>query len=386
MTGWCCVVVILFGIVAGCTPYVSAESGETKGGDGSKIVLTLNKDSYSSAVLIAEESLSVLSGDEPKASSVLSILDTNKYILSILNSSSGVVYSGSYIGRPKELNVTAGTYKISLRSDVFAEPQFDRPLFGDDVTIKIKADSTAYIALVSRQLSGGIKLAYTSNFTNYFKGTGVYMKRDTALAKCFYYAPHYVFFYPGDVSVIYKNKDGDPSYTPEDKKIYADTVLLTRKLKAGEMVTIKLDYVLSKISGGGIRFAADTSREWVGEYFNLGSIAPYGSRSIYEAGKAIGDTMTVFGYIVGGDLTSYTINRKTPFTSKTHIAIATNSWQSLREKCMGVELSASSKFRGELNLVDHPELLKRPIIVRGTITDAYMGYPGIKTVKYYKLL
>lgn len=383
-------VVLVCALSAGCTPYFGGEE-EKNSGEVAKLVLKLDKESYACAVHMTEESLCAASAKYPKgvncsAGRLSQILDTGKYILKISNSSGDIIYGGSYADRPKELNVSAGTYKISVRSDVFIEPQLDKPLFGDDVNIKLKADTVACISLESKQLSGGLKLSYTSGFTNYYKGTGVYIKRDTAQVKCFYYSPHYVFFYPGEVSVIYKNKDGDPSYTPDDKKIYSDTVLLTRKLKAGEMVTIKLDYVLSKIIGTGMKISVDTARNWVTEYFNLGSIAPYGSHSIYEASKAIGDTMTVFGYVVGGDLTSSSFKKKPPFNSKTHIAIATNSWQSLREKCMGVELPASSKFRGELNLVDHPKLIGKPIVVRGTITDAYMGYPGIKSLKYYILL
>jgi hypothetical protein len=377
--------------VAGCTPYVTSEEEKQKQSenDSSKIVFKIDGASFKKALQITEQSygnyVAGLRGED-KSAEVSAILDTNRYILKVINSSGTEIYSGVYSARPAVLNVTAGTYTVKVFSKEFKEPEFDIPLFGDEQVIKLKKDSTAHISLISSQLTGGIKLEYTSNFTNYFKGTGVYMKKDSAQIKCFYYSPHYVFFLPGDVSVVYKNKDGDPAYTPDDHKTYVDTVLLTRKLKAGEMVTIKLDYILSKITGTGVSISIDTSRTWISEYFNLGSIAPYGSHSIYEASKAIGDTMTVFGYIVGGDMTSSAFKRKPPFSSKTHIAIATNSWQSLRSKCMAVELSATSKLRGELNLVDHPELVGKPVIVRGTIVDSYMGYPGIKSVKYYKFL
>jgi hypothetical protein len=391
MRNLCCAIFIVGLLMSGCTPYISEESetGREETVGSSKITFRIDGDSYKKAVQITEESAganALISKNVNSLPGLPGVLDTNNYILKVINSSGKEIYSGAYASRPEVLNVTAGTYTVRVLSREFKEPEQDFPLFGDEQTVKVKKDSTARVALISSQLTGGIKLAYTSNFTRYFKGTGVYMKKDSAVAKCFYYSPHYVFFYPGDVSVIYKNKDGDPSYTPDDIKTYVDTVLLTRKLKAGDMVTIKLDYVLSKVTGEGIKISVDTARNWVSEYFNLGSIAPYGSNSIFEAGKAIGDTMTVFGYIVGGDLTSSSVKRKAPFTSKTHFAIATNSWQSLREKCMGVELSASSKFRGELNLVDNPGLLGKPIIVRGTIVDSYMGYPGMKSLKFYKLL
>lgn len=383
--------ILISAFAAGCTPYATSDEEKQKQseGDSSKIVFKIDGASFKKALQITEQSygnyVAGLRGADSK-SAVSAVLDTNKYILKVISSSGAEIYNGAYSARPAVLNVTAGTYTVKVFSKEFKEPELDIPLFGDEQVIKIKKDSTAHISLISSQLTGGIKLEYTSNFTNYFKGTGVYMKKDSAQIKCFYYSPHYVFFLPGDVSVVYKNKDGDPAYTPDDHKTYEDTVLLTRKLKAGEMVTIKLDYILSKITGTGLSISIDTSRTWISEYFNLGSIAPYGSHSIYEATKAIGDTMTVFGYIVGGDMTSSAFKRKPPFSSKTHFAIATNSWQSLRDKCMAVELSATGKLRGELNLVDHPEYLKRPIIIRGTIVDSYMDYPGIKSVKFYKFL
>ena len=54
-----------------------------------------------------------------------------------------------------------------------------------------------------------------------------------------------------------------------------------------------------------------------------------------------------------------------------------------RESGMSVSLPASS-IRDDLNLVDHPDLLGRKIMLKGDIVEAYFGLPGIKNITEYK--
>lgn len=311
-------------------------------------------------------------------------LDSNNYILTISNSSGVAVYDSSYVGRPEVFYIKAGTYKVRVVSHEFTEPSI-YPLFGQELSVKAKKDSTLRVPLVSRQLTGGIRFSFTSGFISWFKGTGIYLKRDTVSVKYGYGTRHYLYFYPGEISVIYKNKDGYPTYTPPDKPGYADTLLFKRKLKAAELVTITLDYDLTKVTHNGFSLSVDTLRTRRQEYFNLGGIAPYGCVSVTWAQSHIGDTINLFGYIVGGDVSSSTFKKASPFTSKTNIAVAAKDWQSLREKCIGVELP-NGRIRSELNLVDHPEHLKKPIVVSGVVVDSYFGYPGLKNVSSYQLL
>lgn len=364
---------------AACKPFVQPQEEENE--ETSILELKMDEASFKKAVIISEES----SGADVK--SQIKLPDTSSYLLCIMNSAGDTLYSGLYSARPEKLVVSPGTYTVKAASRKFIEPEYDTPLFGDEQKIKIKADSTARVALVSSQLTGGIRLLFTKKFMSYFKGPALYVVGNTSKMKYFYYsASKYVFFYPGNISVVYKNKDGDESYTPDDNAAYSDTTLLTRKIKATEMVSITLDYDISVIGKTGLTIAEDTARQWITDYFNVADIAPYGCSSVLEATKSIGDTVMVFGYIVGGDLSSKDFRRKAPFTSKTHIAVASKSWQTLRKNCLGVELPASGKARQVLNLQDHPELLKRPVVVQGLIVDSYFGYPGMKSLKYYLLL
>ncbi|MGM9774248.1 MAG: DUF6359 domain-containing protein [Candidatus Egerieousia sp.] len=358
----------------------------------SSLKLTLNKESLGQAAVIIDSSFVYYDSGQRKENdlypegSIKGALDTNKYLLRITNSSGVDIYHGKYTERPSELYVRPGTYKVGIESREFYEPESLYPLFGQVQTVKCKKDSTVHISLKSSQLTGGMRFVFTKRFMEYFKGTGIYLKRDTIESKYRYTDSRYMFFREGKILVIYKNKDGHPSYSPPDRPGYTDTLLFYRKLQPEELVTITLDYDLTKVQSGGIEIKVDTARVRTTDYYNVGGIAPFGCQSILEAQKSIGDTITVFGYIVGGDATSTSFNRKKPFKSKTHILIASQTWQSLREKTLAVELPETDKTRQLLNLVDHPELLKRPIVIRGRVVDAYFGHPGLKYVKFYMLL
>ncbi len=313
------------------------------------------------------------------------LLDTSKYLLKITNSSGKVLYDSLYTARPSELYVKAGNYKISLRSSDYREPNESYPLFGEDKTIKAIADSTMTVSLIARQMTPGVKFEFTSGFKNYFRGNGIYLHRDTMLYKYLYNRSQYVYFYPGTISVKYKNKDEFPNRTPPDKPKYEDTLIFKKKIRADEMVTIKLDYDLSKVATGAFSIKIDTLRIWNWEHYNVPGIAPYGCQSVLYAQKHIGDTICVFGYIVGTEASSSTFVKRPPFSSKTHIVIASQDWQSLREKTLAVELSGGA-IRKELNLVDNPTLHKKPIVVRGVVADSYFSHPGLKHVTFYKIL
>ena len=343
----------------------------------------LDKASYDSCLVISE-SVDTSSAGALAQNAYANPLDSNLYRLTISTAGGVTVYDSTYAGRPDVFYVKAGTYKIRVTSRDFKEPDI-YPLFGQEQSVKAKKDSTLCVEIVSRQLTGGIRFSFTHGFTSWFKGTGIYLKRDTVSVKYGYGTRHYLYFYPGEITVIYKNKDGYPSYTPPDKPGYADTVLFKRKLKANELVTIALDYDLTKVSRDGFTFSSDTFRIRKDEYFNLGGIAPYGCNSVWYAQTHVGDTINLFGYIVGGDVSSTTFKKEKPFTSKTNIVIGAQEWQALREKTIGVELP-NGDIRKKLNLVDHPENLKKPIVIHGVVSDNYFGYPGLKNVTSYQLL
>lgn len=360
----------------GCVKMESLESESSTKKVG-KLVLELEKESYGKALQVVEDVIDVKSS--------LNVLDTMGYRLQISDSKGNIYYDGFYIGRPKEIELPVGTYNIKLRSGEFTEPRKQIPLFGEDRSFKAIADSTVTLQLVSSQLTGGIRVKASEKFMKYFKGTGLYYIKDSVSYKQDYFGSYlYVFFYPGKVSVVYKNKDGNPNYTPPTKPAWEDTVILTRNLKANELVSIDLDYDLARANTRGFTITVDTARIRYDNYYNVGFFAPYGSVSVVYAKTHIGDTVKLWGYIVGGNATTIGFSKKKPFTSKTHIVVAKEDWQSLRENVMAVELP-NGAIRNALNLVDHPDLIKRKIVIDGVVADSYFGHAGLRSVTGYKL-
>ena len=105
-----------------------------------------------------------------------------------------------------------------------------------------------------------------------------------------------------------------------------------------------------------------------------------------DAYKHVGETgVWLYGYIVGGDLTSAGKSVKTDGISKnTHIALAERSSITAKEDCVAVELPKGS-VRDALNLVGHPDLRGRRVYVKGNIVESYFGTTGLKGTSEYHL-
>lgn len=327
-----------------------------------KIILTLDKHSLSGATKLPEE--------EPLREEI----DTTLYLLKIVNSSGAVVYEGRYIARPREFSLAPATYNISVASRKFTEPEKDHPLFGDNVSVKCKGDSTLRIALKSAQLTGGVRFEFSDNFKKHFSGEGIFLRKEAVETFVEYSFGRYLFYYPGNISVVYKGKG-------------ADTLLLTKKIKADELLTLRLDYDKTDFLKSGFSITIDTVRRRLSEYYNVAGGIPYGCISVAQAKEAILDTVTVFGYIIGGDASSSSdkFSYKAPFSSSTHIIIADGPGEVSRKEGMAIGLPSGSRAREELNLQDHPELLGHSVKITGVVVEKYFGYPGIKTLKAYEL-
>ena len=135
--------------------------------------------------------------------------------------------------------------------------------------------------------------------------------------------------------------------------------------------------------------ALDTSKTWLSDSFVIGGNNGNGNGntgngetdaySVADARSHAGENgVWVYGYIVGGDLTSTGKTVKTKdLSKKTHLAIATRSSITDKASCVAVELP-SGKVRDALNLVDHPDLIGQRIYVKGNLVDSYFGTTGLK--------
>ena len=298
--------------------------------------------------------------------------DTNNFILTIYSEDGHLVYDGLYGARPEVINVTPGTYDISIYSLRFNPPMFDAPQYGDRQQISVESGESTRVSFTCRQMNSGLKIRFTNEFIAKFPGNGVYVSQGENRVAYDYSQTKYIYLSQDNFALSY-NRNGE------------DTVLLNKTLQSGQMVTMTLSYSNSSTSYSVSGIQIDTTRDWISFDYNVALNIPAGVLTIPEAVLVVGEKVKVFGYILGGDPSSSSIRVGPPFESKSSLVIATSMTERSRENMMVVELP-SGAVRDALNLVNNPHLLGNPIILTGTITESYYGYPGIKNTKGYSLM
>ncbi len=311
--------------------------------------------------------------------------DTSAFILNVTDSKGKVIYNGSFGDSPENLIVNTGTYNISVRSGEFSKPAFAAPLYGDDQCVTVTSKNATDVYLVCEQLNSGIRLKVASDFLTSYPNGVLFLKSSDGKLMYSYKEKRTAYFNPGNVSLIL-NDNG------------ADKTLFTRTLKAKQILSVSISAPSNQTSSksGGIHIDVDTSRVWLNEDYviNGGSGSDSGSSSgdtyktalsVSQAKSEIGaEDIWVYGYIVGGDMTSSSISFDEPFSSNTNMAIAGRTTVSDKESCMSVSLPKGG-IRDALNLSDNPDNLKKKVYLKGDIVESYFGIPGIKNITDYVL-
>lgn len=103
--------------------------------------------------------------------------------------------------------------------------------------------------------------------------------------------------------------------------------------------------------------------------------------SVFQARASVGtEQVWVYGYIVGGDLTSSRIKFAPPFKSVSNLAIAASAEETAQSACMSIQVP-KGKVRDLLNLVEHPVNLGHKVYLRGDVVQSYYGRIGLKNIK-----
>ena len=312
--------------------------------------------------------------------------DTDNYILSLSSSEGKNVYHGLWGECPREFELSPGSYSISLLSDVFKEPCYDCPQFGDNRSVTLSEGQVSEVVLVVGQLNSGLRLLADERFVARYREGALFLRSVSGTLAYGYGETRTAYFLPGRVSVLL-NINGSTS-----------TVYST-DLGAGEIRTLRLGVsennkpMAAPISGVNISVRLDTTRVWTSEDVDWNGSSNEGGGgegwpsavSISTArGMAGSKDIWVSGYIVGGDLTSKTCSFEGPFSSRTNLVLADVATCRDRERCMSVNL-ASGDIRNALNLMDNPALLGRKIWLRGDIVEAYYRLPGLQNLSDYRL-
>ena len=314
------------------------------------------------------------------------IPDTNDFLLTIRDGAGTLLYEGTYGDSPQYLKVDPGAYTIGVVSIPFTSPAFARPQYGDEQVVVVSAGEQITVRLKCTLLNAGIRLMIAPDFLTSYPDGVLFVKQGSVKLKYTYTEKRIAYMLPGEVSlVLYNNAQ--------------DQTLLTRELEPREILTVNLSAPAPSEGNatGQIQVAVDTSKVWSSEQYVIGGDnGGNGSGNsgsswedaipVGEAASHVGETgVWVYGYIVGGDLTSKGKSVKTDgITKDTHIALAERSSITEKASCLAVELPKGS-VRDALNLVDNPDLRGHRLYIKGNVVESYFGTTGLKGSSAYEL-
>ena len=305
--------------------------------------------------------------------------DTNQFVLKIENAAGEYVYYGLYCSKPARINVPAGSYALSLVSEEPDGPDWDSPVYGDAVDIVAASGETVSVNFLCKMVNSGVRVRMTERYIAKYPGA-LTVSQDFGSLDFTPSETRFGFFEPGNATFSAIASDGSRQS------------LFSKQLTAGQMLTLTLD-AGSMDAGGKISVTVDTTATYLSQTIMVdqyqqsqGDGQTWATAySIVDAPLHPEESVWVWGYIVGGDLTSTGINYDAPFSKNSNLAIAASPSCRTRSECMSVELASGSDIRETVNLMDHPEVLGRKIYIQGTVKESYFGMPGLKSVKDFRL-
>jgi len=305
--------------------------------------------------------------------------DSNKFILTIKNSSGGTEYSGAYGERPAKLELNAGSYDITVVSRTFLKPEFDAPCYSDNKTVVVEAGKKCIISLTARQSNVGLRLSFTSDFISHFSDYIPEITDSKGSLDYPYTETRFAYLNPGKISLKLRQ------VLPAGSTAVADTIpIAEREMVAKDMLTINLHANPSDTDSSKSGIFIDTTSNWVFEYIIIGGggdgLTKGTAYSVDRLSANIGAKgVWVTGYIVGGDLTSSAISFEAPFTKETNLAIAASPTVKDRSKCFSVSIP-NTDIRTALNLSTNPGNLGKRVYIKGTIVASYLGLVGLNPI------
>ncbi|MBQ0123253.1 MAG: DUF4493 domain-containing protein [Bacteroidales bacterium] len=284
------------------------------------------------------------------------------FTLKVCSLQGDTCYIGRFGDRPQSLNVKPGTYEVSLYSK-FDSPAFEAPQYGDIVEVNVKKREQVTVNLICRLINSGLSFSFSDAFRKEYGNSTIQLSQAGEVLEYPVSQRNVAYFNPGRVFLLLNGE-----------------VALYKDLERGELRHLNLDAVHTS-SDVGFTVSIDTDTPVTDEDFTL-------EEPIFGADQAclfdIGLTARVEGIIVGAVKSSKLIPSGTAGLDVTsNIFIATSADAGNIKDGMPVELTNS--FKGELNLVDHPEFAGKRIAVKGTILP-YFGVKGIKNLTEYEFI
>jgi len=262
----------------------------------------------------------------------------------------------------------------------------------------VKANASVTVRLNCVLENSGVRIQVAEDFLYAYPDGVLYLKSGDTRLMYGYSEKRIAYFKPGDISLILYNQGRDEP-------------LLSRTLEARTILTLNISAPHSgTAASSSISVAVDTAKVWNSESYAIGGGGTSGggtgqggsggtgsqdedkgseldnAYSVAQAASHAGEKdVWVFGYIVGGDLsTAGTTVKTSKITKNTHLAIAARSSVTAKASCVAVELPKGS-VRDALNLVDHPDLVGTRVYLKGNLVTSYFGTTGLKGVSEYVL-
>ena len=297
--------------------------------------------------------------------------DTNAFLLTVIGSGYDTLFHGTYGEKPASFTVRNGTYEVEAVSRPFSTPAFDAPQYGDRQVAIVSNGQNVQIGLFCKLMNAGIRFTFADSFRSQYGYGHLLLRGPTGELPYRLQETRTAWFQPGNVAVNYVEGT-------------EESPLFNRILNAGEIHDLTLNASSDKASAG-ISIQVDTTATVLSENIVIGPGYPGSDGKSMETAWDVatasahpGDTAWVWGYIVGGDLSSTSIKFEPPFAKNSNLAIAASASERDRTNCFSVELS-KAVIRADLNLVDHPENLGRKVYLYG-IVSIYFSLPGLKSV------
>ena len=244
--------------------------------------------------------------------------------------------------------------------------------------------ATVTVELSCTLRNAGVRLRVAPDFLTSYPDGVLFLKSGDTRLMYGYAESRIAYFQPGPVTLILYNEGKDET-------------LLSRTLESRTILTLAISAPDGgQAAGSSIRVAVDTTKTWNNEGFVIGGNGnpddpdkgadTTDAYTVSEAGGHAGENdVWVYGYIVGGDLSTAGSTVKTSnITKNTHLAIAARSSVTAKASCVAVELPKGS-VRDGLNLVDHPDLIGSRVYLKGNLVTSYFGTTGLKSVSDYVL-
>ena len=302
--------------------------------------------------------------------------DTNSFILSVTGSNGTVVYEGLYGQAPQPILASPGTYNVKVCSSVNDAPAYSNPVYGDEQTVVVESGKETVTRLFCQQVNSGVNISFDPAILSRDAGASVSINSSQGMLIYPAGETRTAYFAPGAVQFV---------LNMEDRTI----PLLERVLRAREI--LRLNVHAPSVTAGGVSVSVDTSRIWTSEDVTPGADGGRTGADMASAldvgtarqGAGLRDVW-VYGYIVGGDLSSSKASYSPPFSSRTNILLSSKAGVQSREGCLSVQLQQGD-IRDALNLVDNPGLLGRQVFLKGNIVASYYGLPGLQGLVEYAL-